>query len=180
MYEVACRSDPRRTRQRSRNQEWESIGHDRCFLHETAAPEARREVSPARQGWEKVRKRNQSAGGATVLEGWEKASETKPQETRHFHSGIRVPQTACHPYGVPKPRMGPRIFPTLTGWANFRRASGADLWQCAPSFVAKCMKCHWNASAPSTPAQPQPGMGINGQRQMFPSPKRSAGGAPRS
>jgi len=34
--------------------------------------------------------------------------------------------------------IGP--FPTLAGWANFRRASGADLWQCAPSFVAKCMK----------------------------------------
>src|SRR5579871_4633625 len=67
MYEVACRSDPRRTRQRSRNQEWESIGHDRCFLHETAAPEARREVSPARQGWEKI-------------------SETKPERRRRDSS----------------------------------------------------------------------------------------------
>src|SRR5579864_4917749 len=119
MYEVACRSDPRRTRQRSRNQEWESIGHDRCFLHETAAPEARREVSPARQGWEKISETKPERRRRDSSRGLGKGKRNKAQETRHFHSGIRVPQTACHPYGVPKPRMGPRIFPTLTGWANF-------------------------------------------------------------
>src|SRR5579864_8891948 len=35
---------------------------------------------------------------------------------------------------------GDAHFPTLRAGLTSDRASGADLWQCAPSFVAKCMK----------------------------------------